>query len=53
VKEWTRGDLNQSQTCSLTPFAARDWQGSNPARYSFAPLAILLAARKHGLAGVP
>jgi len=25
VKEWTRGDLNQNQTCSLASLAARDW----------------------------
>ena len=46
------GIVNQSQTCSLTLFAARDWQGSNPARFRIAPLALLLAAQNYGLAGV-
>lgn len=46
------GTLNRGQTCSLTSFAVRDWQGSNPARFMNAPLATLLAAQKHGLAGI-
>jgi len=34
VRVWTRGDLNQNQTCSL---AARDWWGSNHCLTILAP----------------